>query len=86
VIHVATLCDKQELYQLAERYSHYFKDDLSYVPVDVNVSQRFALVYGQFESEAKASAALSRMPRYIERQRPSVHQMGAVQQYLADGS
>jgi chromosome segregation ATPase len=86
VIHLATLGDKQELYQLAERYSHYLKDDLAYLPVDANGAERFALVYGQFESEAKASAALSRMPRYIERQRPSVHQMGRVQRYLADGS
>jgi chromosome segregation ATPase len=86
VIHVATMSDKQELYKLAERYSHYFKDDLAYLPVDVNGSQRFALVYGQFENESKASAAKSRMPRYIERQRPTVYQMGSVQQYLANGS
>ncbi|MEJ2453256.1 MAG: hypothetical protein P8103_03750 [Candidatus Thiodiazotropha sp.] len=84
VIHLATLADKQALYQLAERYSTYLKDDLAYLPVAVNGSQRYALVYGQFESEAKANSALSRMPRYIERQRPSVHQMGVVQKYIAD--
>lgn len=86
VIHLATLSDKQALYKLAERYSHYLQDDLAYLPVNDNGAQHFALVYGQFESEAKASSALSRMPRYIERQRPSVHQMGIVQQYLAEGS
>jgi chromosome segregation ATPase len=86
VIHLATLSDKQALYKLAERYSHYLKDDLAYVPVANASAQGFALIYGQFDSEGKASAALSRMPRYIERQRPNVYQMGAVQHYLADGS
>ncbi|MCU7845111.1 MAG: hypothetical protein KZQ93_14875 [Candidatus Thiodiazotropha sp. (ex Monitilora ramsayi)] len=86
VIHLATVSEKQALYKLAERYSHYLKDDLAYLPIDVNGSQRFALVYGQFENEAKATSAMSGMPRYIERQRPSVHQMGTVQRYLADGS
>ncbi len=86
VIHLATLADKQALYQLAERYSTYLKDDLAYLPVDVDGAQRYALIYGQFESESKAASALSRMPRYIERQRPSVHQMGVVQKYIADGT
>jgi DNA repair exonuclease SbcCD ATPase subunit len=86
VIHLATLNDKQALYKLAERYSHYLKDDLAYVPVSNAGAQGFALIYGQFESEGKAAAALSRMPRYIERERPRVYQMGAVQHYLAGGS
>jgi septal ring-binding cell division protein DamX len=86
VIHLNTLADKQDLYKLAERYSHYLKGDLAYLPVEVNGSQRYALVYGSFESEAKANSTLMRMPRYIERQRPSVHRMGTVQRYLADGS
>ncbi|MCU7830288.1 MAG: hypothetical protein KZQ85_14585 [Candidatus Thiodiazotropha sp. (ex Myrtea sp. 'scaly one' KF741663)] len=86
VVHLATVSEKQELYKLAERYSHYLKDDLAYLPVSINDSQRFALFYGQFNTEAEATSAMSRMPRYIERQRPSVHQMGTVQQYLVDGS
>jgi chromosome segregation ATPase len=86
VIHLATLRDKQALYQLAERYSHYLKGDLAYLPVDINGSQRFALVYGSFESETQATSVLSRLPRYIERQRPRVHEMRRVQHYLADSS
>lgn len=86
VIHLATLDDKQSLYQLAERYSHYLNADLAYLPVEMNGAQQYALVYGKFESQAKAASAMSRMPRYIERQRPSVHQMETVQRYIAEGS
>lgn len=79
VIHLATVSDKQTLYTLAERYSHYLKDDLAYLPVTVNGAERFALIYGQFASEADAGSVLSRMPRYIERQRPAVYPMSRVQ-------
>jgi myosin heavy subunit len=84
VIHLATVSEKKDLYKLAERYSHYLKDDLAYMPVDANGKQAYALLFGQFESETKASAKLSRMPRYIERQSPSVHQMGTIQQYISN--
>jgi chromosome segregation ATPase len=86
VIHLATPADKQDLYKLAERYSRYLKDDLAYLPVTANGSQRFALIYGSYESEAEANSALSRMPRYIERQRPMVHQMARVQGFLPKDS
>jgi hypothetical protein len=76
--------EKKDLYKLAERYSHYLKDDLAYMPVDANGKQAYALIFGQFESETKASAKLSRMPRYIERQSPSVHQMGTIQEYISN--
>jgi myosin heavy subunit len=84
VIHLATVGEKKDLYKLAERYSHYLKDDLAYMPLDISGKQGYALIFGQFESESKASAKLSRMPRYIERQSPSVHQMGTVQEYLVN--
>ena len=85
-IHIATLNDKQSLYKLAERYSQYLNDDLAYLPVQVNQSERFALVYGQYASEQEATTALSRLPRYIERQQPVVQPMSNIQRYIPDQS
>jgi predicted nuclease with TOPRIM domain len=81
VIHLATVSDKQELYNLAERYSHYLKDDLAYLPVEFRGSEQFALLYGQFPTEAEATSALTRMPHYIEHQRPAIYPMSSVQSY-----
>ena len=81
VIHLATVNDKQALYDLAERYSHYLKDDLAYLPVTFKGAPQFALLYGEFPSEADAASVLSRMPRYIERQRPAVYSMEKIQRY-----
>lgn len=85
VIHLATLTDKQELYKLAERYSRYLQDDLAYMPVDMHGAQGYALVYGTFESQTQASGKLSRMPRYMGRQRPSVQRLETLQHYQVAG-
>jgi hypothetical protein len=38
-----TVTEKQELYKIAERYSHHFEKNLTYVPVHVRNSKRYAL-------------------------------------------
>ena len=80
-IHLATVSDKQSLYDLAERYSHYLKADLAYLPVQFKGSEQYALLYGQFASETEAMAALSSMPRHIERHQPAVYAMSTIQNY-----
>ncbi len=85
-IHLATVGDQQALYALAERYSHYLKDELAYLPVQFRGTQRHALLYGQFASEAEATSALSQLPRTIERSRPSVQPMSRIQDYNEKGA
>lgn len=81
-IHIATVTDKQQLYKLAERYSKQLQDELAYLPVSVNQSKQFALVYGNYASRQEAESRLNGLPRYIERKKPSLHTMKQVQSYL----
>ncbi|MCG8122654.1 MAG: hypothetical protein N0E55_01620, partial [Candidatus Thiodiazotropha taylori] len=81
-IHIATVTDKQQLYKLAERYSKQLQDELAYLPVSVNQSKQFALVYGNYTSRQEAESRLNGLPRYIERKKPSLHTMKQVQSYL----
>ncbi|MEW8625126.1 MAG: hypothetical protein AB2551_05200 [Candidatus Thiodiazotropha sp.] len=81
-IHIATVTDKQQLYKLAERYSSQLQDELAYLPVTVNQSKQFALVYGNYTTRKEAESRLNGLPRYIERKRPSLHTMKQVQSYL----
>jgi chromosome segregation ATPase len=83
-IHLATLRDKQAMYKLAERYHSYLNEDLAYLPVTVNNTQRYALIYGNFPAVTTAESALDRLPRMIERHRPSVHSMRQVQTFIKE--
>ncbi|MEW8033965.1 MAG: SPOR domain-containing protein [Candidatus Thiodiazotropha endolucinida] len=82
-IHIATLSDKQEIYKLAERYHSHLKKDLAYLPVKSKNRQQYAMIYGNFSTAADAKSALNRLPRMIQRHRPSVHSMGQVQSFIA---
>jgi septal ring-binding cell division protein DamX len=76
------VADKQELYKLAERYHNQLQDELAYLPVTVNRSQRYALVYGNYASKKEADSKLNGLPRQIGRKRPSVHSMQQVQSFI----
>lgn len=78
-IHLATVSDKQALYDLAQRYSHYLDAEMAYLPVQFQGSERFALLHGIFDTESEAVSAVAQLPRYIERHRPSVTPMSRVQ-------
>ena len=61
-IKVATVTDKQELYQTASRYNYYLKKDLAYF---INQDGSFTLIEGgQYQSEELVKA-LRDMPSYI---------------------
>lgn len=83
-IHIASVTDKQQLYKLAERYSNQLQDELAYLPVTVNQSRQFALVYGNYATLKEAENKLNGLPRYINRKRPSMHTMKQVQSYLTN--
>lgn len=59
-IKVASVSDKQELYEIAQRYNHYFSQDLAYFEQDGN----FTLIYGgKFDGDAAIQQQLRDMPR-----------------------
>jgi chromosome segregation ATPase len=76
VIKVASVSDRSSLYDIAQRYSHYFKDEMAYYPVSTNRGERYVLVSGSYASNAEAASALRRMPRNIEFQRPVISRLG----------
>ncbi len=81
-IHLATVSEKQALYKLAEHYQSYLKEDLAYLPVTVREMKKYALIYGNYKGRSDAESALSRLPRMIDKRRPSIHSMQQVQSYI----
>lgn len=66
---IGQFADKQELYDVAQRYSRHFIQDLAYLESTDSEQQKYALIYGgNFESEQQATEALRRMPRYMNYQ------------------
>ena len=81
-IQIATAGNKQALYQIAQRYSHYFTEAMSYYTVNSNYGQQYVLVYGSFSSESQAKSTLWSMPPYISQHRPSISRMGDIQKLI----
>jgi hypothetical protein len=76
-----TVTEKQELYKIAERYSHYFEKNLAYVPVHVRNSKRCALLYGPFTTTLSAKTSLTSMPRTFAGQSLKVYSTSQIQAY-----
>jgi len=81
-IQLASASSKNELYTIAQRYSHYFTEAMSYYTINTPQGQRHVLVYGSFADSRQASASLWRMPHYINQQRPVVARMGDIQKLI----
>lgn len=79
VIQLAMVSDKKELYVIAQRYSHYLNEQLAYYVVKTELGEKYVLTYGSFTNKADISAALYRMPRNINFQRPGVTSIAALQ-------
>jgi septal ring-binding cell division protein DamX len=81
-IQVASVTSKNDLYDIAERYNHYLKDELSYYTVESGRSEKYVLVSGGYASERQAAAVIRRLPRYVNFQRPVMVRMGEVQKQI----
>ncbi len=81
-IQVASVTDKKDLYDIAERYNHYLKDVLSYYTDKSGQAEKYVLVSGGYASEREAAAVISRLPRYVNFQRPALARMAEVQKQL----
>ena len=79
-IHVATVSSKQELYDVATRFSHYLTDELAYVPVrKADGQQLYAMVYGSYKTHVEARSVLNNLPYNINWHSPSIQKMATVQ-------
>ena len=82
VVQVASVTDKNDLYDIAERYNHYLKDELSYFTIKSGQSEKYVLVSGGYTSEADAASVIRRLPRYVNFQRPVMTRMGNIQKQI----
>lgn len=83
VIQIATVSNKDQLYEIAQRYNYYFKDEMSYFTVTAGQEEKYVLVYGNFIDANKASAVIRSMPRYFNFQRPQIKSLGDIQKLIA---
>ena len=82
VVQVASVTDKNDLYDIAERYNHYLKDELSCFTIKSGQSEKYVLVSGGYTSEADAASVIRRLPRYVNFQRPVMTRMGNIQKQI----
>lgn len=81
-IEVATVADKREMFDVAQRYNHYLNDELSYYAVRSGDREKFVLVSGGYAAERDAAAVMRRLPRYVNFQRPTLTSMAEIQRRL----
>ncbi|MFW2437844.1 MAG: SPOR domain-containing protein [Arenicellales bacterium] len=79
---VASTASKKELYDIAQRYSHYFKENLSYYAVNTAKGEYYVLVYGSFANNDEAAAAMRELPHQINFQRSIISRIGDIQKLL----
>jgi DNA repair exonuclease SbcCD ATPase subunit len=66
-IKIATVGDKQELYDIAQRYNRYFTQELGYFQAADN---QYTLIYGgNFDNEQQIAELMRRMPSFMGRKR-----------------
>jgi len=62
-INIGTVADKQDMYEIAQRYNHYFTEELAYFK---SSDDQYTLIYGgNFNDEKQVKDVLRKMPRYI---------------------
>ena len=83
VIQLSMVSDKKALYEIAQRYSYHLKQQMAYYTVKTAQGEKYVLTYGSFANNAEVSAALYRMPHYINQRRPSVAHMADIQRSIS---
>ena len=71
------------MYELAQDYSYYLKNSLSYFEVEDKGVTKFVLLSGNYATQQQAAEKIKSMPRYINMQKPVVKKLGDVQKYIA---
>jgi len=83
VVQLAYVDNKNDLYEIAQRYNYYLKDVLSYFKVSENGKIKYVLLSGNYATQPQADAEIQALPRYINRQKPVVKKLVDVQSYIA---
>jgi chromosome segregation ATPase len=82
-VQLAYVDSQSAMYELAQDYSYYLKNSLSYFEVEDNGVTRFVLLSGNYTTQQQAAEKIQSMPRYINRQQPVVKKLDDVQRYIA---
>jgi len=82
-VQLAYVDSKSAMYELAQDYSYYLKNSLSYFEVEDKGVTRFVLLSGNYATQQQAAEKIQAMPRYINRQQPVVKKLDDVQRYIA---
>lgn len=82
VIQIATLGSKQQMYKIAQQYSYYLSDELSYYTAGSAGDTKYVLVYGSFADANQASSVAWRLPRHINYQSPKIINIGDIQRLI----
>ncbi|OOZ36064.1 SPOR domain-containing protein [Solemya velesiana gill symbiont] len=75
VIELRTVSEKSALYQTAQRWSHYLKENLAYYETESNSAKQYVLVYGVFSDIASARSAGRVLPAIDPWNRSQVKQL-----------
>ena len=83
-VQLAYASNKDALYEIAQSYSYYLKDALSYFKVDDKGTVKYVRLSGNYTTQKQAMAAIDAMPRYIDLQQPMVRKVDVIQKiYIA---
>jgi len=81
-IQLTSATSKKELYRIAQRYSYYLKENVSYYMINTAQGHRYVLVYGSFANNAQANSVMWNMPQQINFQRPLISRIGDIQKLI----
>ncbi|MES9871176.1 MAG: SPOR domain-containing protein, partial [Sedimenticola sp.] len=79
VVRLISANDKEKLYQAAQRWGRYLKEDLAFYETSDAGQGKFVLVYGAFSDAASARKAAQRLPTIDPWQRKQVERMISIQ-------
>lgn len=81
-IQLASSSSKDQLYEIALRYSHYLTTDISYYKAATAQGEQYVMVVGNFATYEQAASALWQMPRNINFQQPVISRLGDIQKLI----
>jgi len=80
IIRLATVTDRKELIEIAQRYNRYLTQPVAYY---TDANGRYVMFYGEFDSGYAANRVLRNMPHRINWQRPEIRSVASVQKLIA---
>ena len=82
-IQIAVVDNTQELFEIAQRYSYYMKENLAYYSVITPQGEKFVLIQGSFAKPEEASLVLYQLPGSMNFQRPYMVRIADIQSMIS---